>query len=129
MVYNSIFGNAEDILNRCIGKIFTEIRNEIDEIIFTGNGIKLTMYHSQGCCEVVRVEEIVGDLEDIIGSEIIEFEKVSSGDYNPDGYNYDYSYLWTFYKVGTKKGFVTIRWLGESNGYYSEEVDLKLEVD
>lgn len=100
------------------------------EIKFTTDeGLQFSMNHDQDCCEYVRVEEVIGDINDLLDSEIIEAEMVSTGNKNAvPSYTeyYDDSFLWTFYKLGTKKGFVTLRWLGESNGYYSESVDFEM---
>lgn len=82
--------------------------------------------HDQDCCESVYVESIVGDLQDLVGSPIIRSEEVNHENCEmPEGISKEChdSFTWTFYKLATRKGYVDIRWLGESNGYYSESVD------
>jgi len=96
-----------------------------DSVLFMmTDGSRFEMEHSQSCCESVRLEDIAGDVRDLIGFEILEAEEVTS-DENPEGVTPEYqdSFTWTFYKLATFKGRVTIRWYGHSNGYYSERVD------
>jgi hypothetical protein len=107
-------------------------QNGDDELLFTmDNGDRYIMYHSQDCCEYVRIEDIDGDLNDLVGSPILQAEEVTGE--TQDAWEEDErqdSYTWTFYKFATIKGSVTLRWLGESNGYYSESVDFgKVEDD
>ena len=112
-----------------LGKTLTEIEGgvESDELIFhTDKGEVYRLYHYQECCEDVRVEDICGDLQDLIGSPILLAEEVTSEGVNPpdlkEAPKYQDSFTWTFYKLVTNRGAVTIRWYGESNGCYSEEV-------
>ena len=120
-----------------LNKTFVEIIKEEDysRITFVDeNKIKYIMYHKQDCCESVYIEDIEGDLNDLIGTPILKAEEVENEEYEnawlkqrkDDGYSID-CYTWTFYKLATIKGYVTIRWLGESNGYYSERVDIIME--
>ena len=111
------------------GKVLAKVENVGDEqLIFTTvDGDVYKLYHCQGCCENVTIEDICGDLDDLIGEPIIVAEEVGhEKDMNPEGVtvpDYQDSFTWTFYKLNTCKGGVTIRWYGESNGYYSESVD------
>jgi hypothetical protein len=93
-----------------------------DQLIFTlENGNMYKLYHYQDCCEDVYIEDIIGELSDLLNSPILMAEVVSSNE-NPkdEGYGEPESFTWTFYKLATINGYVTIRWYGTSNGYYSE---------
>jgi len=110
-----------------IGKTMKKIEQQEETITFyTVDGREYLMYHEQDCCENVSVEDVVGDMDDIIGKPITISREDSNYDDQPDppmdGYD---SYLWTFYNIATIKGHVTIRWFGSSNGYYSERVSFK----
>ena len=115
-----------------LGKTLVKIEKSDREIIFTDkDNNKYKMYHEQDCCEDVRIEDIIGDLDDLLFAPLLMAEEVKSHenplDYIVSEYGQD-SFTWTFYKFATIKGYVTIRWYGESNGYYSESVDfIKLE--
>jgi hypothetical protein len=108
------------MIEELLGKIVTKIETDRSESILfiCSNGDHYKMHHEQNCCESVTIEDIVGDLDDLIGNPILEAEEVTEEGKEMDSY----SSTWTFYKLGTIKGNVTIRWYGESNGYYSESV-------
>ena len=117
------YAKIEDMLGKTlIGVDINEGRDVID--FATTDGEKFRLYHTQDCCETVSLNEVIGDMMDLIGSPLLEAECVESeNDAYPKPDDYSESWTWTFYKLGTIKGRVTLRWLGESNGYYSERVD------
>lgn len=113
-------------ISELIGKTLSDIEVSNDEIKFTTTeGERYSMYHEQNCCESVSIEDINGDLQALIGHPILEAEERTSDD-NPPEVKVDRwqdSFTWTFYVISNVKETVTIRWYGESNGYYSESVD------
>ncbi len=77
-----------------------------------------------GCGNDVRVdlEDVCGDLNDLLDSPITLAEEAEhEGE--------DAGSSWTFYRLGTAKGIVTLRFLGESNGYYSTAADVSVRRD
>lgn len=97
-----------------------------DEIVFEcSDGSKYRMYHEQECCESVLIEDICGDVNSLVGNPLTMAEDISNTMGNPTVDKWRDSCTWTWYKFATVKGYVTIRWYGESNGWYSECVDFE----
>jgi hypothetical protein len=113
-------------VNVLVGKTLSKIHGGVigeDVITFTtSDGEMYSMFHYQDCCESVSIHDIVGDMQDLVGEPLLVAEEVSGE--TPAGWEDEChdSHTWTFYKFATRKGYVDIRWLGESNGYYSESV-------
>lgn len=118
------------IFNEMIGRTFNEVfTNNNVELVFRGDQIRegwgtvFTFFHFQECCEKVWIEDIEGELTDLTNSPITEAEIVTDSCDTDEGHQ-----TWSFFKFGTSKGCVVVRWCGESNGFYSEGVSLKKEI-
>jgi hypothetical protein len=99
-----------------------------EEVAFVcADGSRWRMFHSQDCCESVSIAEVIGDPSDAIGLVVDAREETSEAD--PAGYvnNDDWreSFTWTFFVLQTERGALTIRWLGQSNGWYSERAEFQ----
>ena len=102
-------------------KSITGLEQASEEVrIFTECGQEYMFYHSQDCCECVELNDFEGEAEDLIGGIVLSAEAVEGEESEPE---YTDSHTWTFYKIETSKGGLWMRWLGESNGHYSESVD------
>lgn len=119
--------NDADELNKCVGKVVTEVQISGDDATLKfEDGSSIYLYHDQDCCETVYIESVVGDVLDLVG-EVLMVAEVVDGE-TPNDFEFGYapeSFTWTFYKFRSRKGEIVIRFLGESNGYYSESVSVR----
>ena len=129
MDYTNIVG-TQNGMAQMLGKTFVPVTGSVGDpamLFETANGERFMFAHQQDCCESVDINDIVGDLQDLVGEPLLLAEQVQGE--TPVDFEEEYheSVTWTFYKFATRKGYVDVRWLGESNGYYSESVDLFVE--
>lgn len=103
------------------GETLSYVDQSDDQILLTTkSGRKIMIYHEQDCCESVRIEDTEGNWKDLIGRVLLYVGE------DTDDVELDWG-------SGTKTTFtfkvdgdtVISRWIGESNGYYSEKVDIK----
>lgn len=117
----------EDLHGRVLCKVEQIGDEELRFYLTDSHYVK--MHHNQDCCESVNIEDISGDLDDLVGTPLLLVEEVNN--YEPDDVvcsdpDWHESETWTYYRFRTIKGSVDIRWYGTSNGYYSESVDIEI---
>ena len=114
---NSI--NIEQLTGMAITAVVYKETNE--SLLIHLNTHVLEMLHHQDCCETVYLADVVGSFEDLIGYPLLEVSESIV-----DIASEDYSSTASYYNFRTVKASVQLRWVGESNGYYSEAVDCYL---
>ena len=113
-----VLSPLEELLGKTMGSVTQTGNDLIDFKAVTGEHWQ--MYYEPDCCAVCNIEDVIGDLKDLVGAPIAMAEESTNSDSPRETEYPDESFTWTFYKFATAKGYVTIRWYGSSNGYYSE---------
>jgi len=111
-------------IEELVGKTCNRVKENGDEIYFyCTDGTSYKLYHDQDCCEVVYIDDIVGDLIDLVGTPILSAQERSNEGKILNNAEYE-TFTWTFYRLSTIKGTVVLKFYGTSNGCYSEKADL-----
>jgi len=121
--FNTLKGSVrefDELLGRTLYRV---VADDAELTMYLSDTNYVKFFHYQDCCEHVYIEDICGDLDDLVGSPLVEAEEVT--DYQGEETS-DESYTWTFYRFRTRKGSVTVRWYGSINGYYSESVSVEV---
>ena len=121
--YNSKGYSSPIAIEQLNGMTITAVvyKEDDESLLIHLNTHVLEMIHHQGCCETVYLADVVGSFEDLIGYPLLEVSEsiVDIG-------NSDISSTASYYNFKTVKASVQLRWIGESNGFYSETVDCYL---
>lgn len=126
MAYDS--ERLKDIVGQTVVEINGMKEGSERVVLITKEGNKLVLWYEQDCCASCQIVQIDGDPLDLLGVPMVMAEEVTGeslgvdetkDENGADPGDYD-SHTWTFYKFATVCGYVTLRWYGSSNGYYSE---------
>ena len=69
------------------------------------------------------MDSTVGTPSHLIGKPVTYAERYTNQDPRPEDSHGDDSWTYTIFDIRVATHKVIFKWLGESNGYYSEEVD------
>ena len=105
-------------------------RTSDESVLLQTFGRSFRIHHNQACCESVQLASITGDLNHLIGSPILDAEKRIEtsewpADLDKENFFVEESFTITSVIITTALGTVCIRWVGTSNRWYGESVDLE----
>ena len=96
-------------------------REENQILLTTRSGRKFLVYHEQDCCETVAISGQDGSFDKLIGKPLIEARDFAV-DTGEEGIDDSQTTTTLVFRVDDQT--VISRWVGDSNGYYSESVDI-----
>lgn len=104
-----------------VGETLVSIDVSDDSILLkTESGREILLEHRQDCCESVGILDTNGEWKNLIGRPLLEFSHDED-----DWPEASESGTLTTFTFRVNDATVINRWVGESNGYYSESVDLR----
>lgn len=102
---------------------YIDVDPENDTILLTTrSGRKVLIHHRQDCCESVRIVDTIGEWRNIVGKVIVDAVHESKEVIGEHDCAYSRTDTDLIFRVDDAT--VISRWVGESNGYYSEDVDI-----
>jgi hypothetical protein len=127
---------AELDASACLHYTPVSISAENDEVLLRcEDGVSFKFYHRQDCCESVTLKQ-GGDTSKLLGSPIVFCQMDTwSSETPPDApiSGDDYvggSYTWTRLTIQAQgQDTQVFWWLGTSNGYYSEGIDVRADFE
>lgn len=112
--------SIKELENEIIKEI--NIVNDAEILFEMQSGKKFKFYHEQDCCESVTIKSIEGSVKELIGKTVRlceytleEREETGIAEYCTN----------THITLKTDDNTVIFKWIGTSNGYYSESVHFR----
>ena len=96
-------------------------REENQILLTTRSGRRFVVYHEQDCCETVAISGQDGSFDKLIGKPLTEARDFAV-DTSEESIDSSQTTTTLVFRVDDQT--VISRWIGDSNGYYSESVDI-----
>ena len=107
-----------------VGEVLDSVdidREENQILLTTRSGRRFVVYHEQDCCETVAISGQDGSFDKLIGKPIVEARDIAV-DTSEEAIDSSQTTTILVFRVDDQT--VISRWVGDSNGYYSESVDI-----